>query len=197
MGDAARRTMALLVLATISAACGGPSSSPTPVPQPSPSGLTSAMPSELASSEPVPSSGGQAAACTGAQLAARITAWDEGTGHRFAHIEVTNTGAACSMPTLDRPQLIDGHGAVLLDGTEPGTSDQLAMPPGSVVAANVDASNYCGPAPAPPVSVAFVLPGGADRFVAAPLSPTDTAGLPPCFGSPGDPGVITMTGWTS
>ena len=99
------------------------------------------------------------------------------------------------MPALDRPQLVDGSGAVLIDGDPPAASSDLTLPAGAVLTTDVDTSNYCGPDPVAPVSVAFVFPGGSVRFVATPLSPTDTSGVPPCFGSPGSAGVITMTGW--
>ena len=64
--------------------------------------------------------------------------------------------------------------------------------PGAVVTTLVQASNYCGPAPAAPVSVAFVVPEG--RTVATPASPTDTT-LPPCNGAPDSPGSIEMHPW--
>ncbi len=46
-----------------------------------------------------------------------------------------------------------------------------------------------------PVTLAFVFPGGSVRFVATALAPTDTSGLPPCFGAPGSAGTITMQAW--
>jgi hypothetical protein len=91
------------------------------------------------------------------------------------------------------PQLVDGRGAVLIDGAEPGTSAEMSFAPGAVVTTLVQASNYCGPAPVAPVSVAFVVPEG--RTVATPVSPTDQT-LPPCNG-PGSPGSIEMHPWAS
>ena len=65
------------------------------------------------------------------------------------------------------------------------------MAPGSVLKTLVDAANYCGPVPVAPVTVAFIYPGGVGRFVATPLSPTDTTGVPPCFGTQaGDLGML-------
>ena len=57
------------------------------------------------------------------------------------------------------------------------------------------AGNYCGPAPAAPVTVAFVLAGGTGRVVALPFSATDTSGVPPCLGAPGSAGNIEMHPW--
>ena len=106
---------------------------------------------------------------------------------------MTNAGAAkCKVATLDKPQLVDGHGSVLIDGVAPGSSSSLTLAPGDVVKTLVQDANYCGPDPAAPVSVAFVINGGG-RFVATPLSPTD-ATVPPCNG-PGSPADIEMQPW--
>ena len=135
-------------------------------------------------------------ACPAAALAARITGWEGAAGQRVAHVEVTNAGAApCRMRALDRPQLVDGHGAVLIDGVVPAASAELTMPAGGVLKTSLETSNYCGPTPIAPVSVAFVFPGGSGRFVATPLSASDVSGLPPCLGAPGSAGSITMQPW--
>jgi hypothetical protein len=94
---------------------------------------------------------------------------------------------------MQRPQLVDGHGSVLIDGANPTTTKTITMAPGDVVKTLVDDANYCGPEPAAPVSVAFVFAGG-QRIVASPLSPTD-ATVPPCNGTPGSAGEISMHAW--
>jgi hypothetical protein len=133
--------------------------------------------------------------CNPAHLAARITRWDAGQGHRTANVEVTNAASAtCKIRALDRPQLVDGHGSVIVDGTEPAASAFLVMTPGSVLTTLVDDDNYCGPAPNAPVTVAFIYPGGVGRFVATPFSPTDLSGVPPCNG-PGVSATVTMLPW--
>ena len=82
---------------------------------------------------------------------------------------------------MDRPQLVDGRGAVLIDGADPTTSSSLTINRGQKVTALVNASNYCGTAPVPPVTVDFVLSDGR-KIKAAPLSPAD-ATVPPCNGA--------------
>jgi hypothetical protein len=120
--------------------------------------------------------------------------WEGAAGHRIAHVELRNAGpVACTMSTLAKPQLVDGEGTVLIDGTDPTTSGSMTVPVGGTLTALVQDGNYCGAAPVPPVSVAFVLSDGA-RIVAAPLSPTD-ATLPPCNSEPGSPGTIEMQPW--
>ena len=181
---------------------GQPSSSPsatpivTPSPSPSPSATPSASPVATPSPTPSPTAKPTLAApqaCTPSELAARITMWEGAAGSRIAHVEVTNTGPTrCKLATMDRPQLVDGKGSVLIDGTAPGTSPTLTIAPGGVLKTLVRASNYCGPDPLPPTSVAFVVANG--RFQATPVSPTD-ATVPPCNGDPGSAGSIDMQPW--
>ena len=134
--------------------------------------------------------------CQATALAARIVSWQGAAGSRIASIEVTNAGAApCRMRALDRPQLVDGHTSVLINGPAPTASEYIKLLAGGILRTMVSASNYCGPAPLAPVSVAFVFPGGASRFVATPVSPKDVAGVPPCLGTPGSAGSISMHPW--
>jgi hypothetical protein len=135
--------------------------------------------------------------CTAAGLAARITGWNAGMGQRFADVELTNTGQASCIVNASRPQLVDGHGSVLIDGAGGAAAVALGFAAGSVLKTQVAVGNYCGPAAVAPVTVAFVLSGGAGRIVATPLSPTDQSGIPPCNGNPGDPGAISMHDWAS
>jgi hypothetical protein len=165
-----------------------PTDSQTPVPTPTdaPSSTPSATPS------PAPT----IALCPGSGLAARITTWQGGMGQRIADVELTNTGqGTCVVYALSRPQLVDGHGSVLIDGPAPGASAGLSLASGGVLRTQTSAGNYCGAAPVAPVSLAFVLAGGAGRVAATPLSPTDQSGLPPCNGGPGSAGTISMHPW--
>ena len=93
---------------------------------------------------------------------------------------------------MDRPQLVDGTGSVLIDGTTPTSKARITVAPGDVVKTLVNASNYCGPAPTPAVSVAFVLSDGG-RIVATSFSPTDVT-VPPCNGY-GSGSSIGMKPW--
>jgi len=99
------------------------------------------------------------------------------------------------MFALAQPQLLDGAGSILIEGAQPAASEALVVAPGRTLRTLVQASNYCGPEPVPPVTVAFVLAGGPGRVVAAPPSSADTYGLPPCIGSAGTPGNIEMQPW--
>jgi len=132
--------------------------------------------------------------CSPNQLSARITLWEGAAGSRIAHVELQNVGAhPCIVEAMDRPQLVDGHGSVLIDGPPAGPSASLTVAPGGVLQALVEDSNYCGPTPAAPVTIRFVLRDG-QRFTAAPLSPSD-ATVPPCLGS-GSPSAISMRPWS-
>lgn len=178
-----------------------PSTTPTPSPTMTPTASPSASPMPTPTStafppSPTASPASGLAACNANQLTARIIGWDGAAGHRTASVQLTNTGSACRLAKLDRPQLIDGHGAVLIDGAAPvGLVTTQIMTAGEVFKALVQDGNYCGPAPLAPVSVAFVLPGSAGRVSAQAVSATDTFGVPPCNGPSGSAGDIEMQAW--
>ena len=131
--------------------------------------------------------------CDPSKLSARITEWGGAAGNRIANVELTNTGTeTCTLRALARPRLVDGAGAVLIDGVAPTSKTLVTVAPGDVVKTMVSDSNYCGQVPIPPVSVAFVLDGGG-RIVATPFSPTD-ATVPPCNGA-GSGASIGMHPW--
>jgi len=132
--------------------------------------------------------------CNPANLDARITLWEGAMGHRIAHVELTNTGfSACVIQSKARPQLVDGNRSILIDGSPPAAPDPfLTMAPGGILKTLVQDGNYCGSAPAAPVSVAFVLADGS-HVLATPFSPTD-ATVPPCLGS-GSKADIEMQPW--
>ena len=167
-----------------------PSPSPSTEPPATPIPTVSPTPSPTPAPTVVPTPG----PCALADLAARITLWEGAAGHRIAHVELTNAGAtSCTLRAMDKPQLVDGKGSVLIDGSSPATSKLLTVAPGDVLQTLVDADNYCGPDPVAPVSIAFVQ-GGGGRFVATPFSPTD-ATVPPCNGAAGSAGNIAMHDW--
>ncbi|MBI3751655.1 MAG: DUF4232 domain-containing protein [Chloroflexi bacterium] len=172
-------------------------------PTPSPT-LVAVVPTEAPSVEPstapttapvtAPPTVAPILACALADLAARVTAWDGAAGNRIGTVVLTNTGAvACKLQAIERPQLVDGAGTVLIDGDDPSHPGSVEIAAGARVTTEVDDANYCGPAAVAPVSVAFVFSNG-DRLVAAAKSPTDMSGLPDCLG-PGGPGLVQMHPW--
>lgn len=207
--------MFTIALTTALGACGTNTATPTTAAtaEPTTSAVTSmtATPSLPASSSPSasPSGAPSIAVCSSAQLAARVVpfepsagvfeGWQGAAGSRFADVELTNTGPACTLSAMARPQLIEGHGAVIINGEAPGASTLLTVEPGTVLKTMVRVANYCGPLPAAlpaaPVTVAFVFNDGTDRVVAVPVSAADTSGVPPCNGDPGSAGDIVMRPW--
>lgn len=153
-------------------------------------GPSSAPPSPEPSLTPIPG----AQLCRPADLIARISPWEGAAGHRITQVEITNAGSSpCNVQTMAKPQLVDGHGSVLIDGVAPGQSGTLLLGPGGTLKTLVQDGNYCGSAPAAPVSVAFVLSDGGS-VVAIPSSTTDVT-VPPCLGLPGSAGDIEMHPW--
>jgi hypothetical protein len=133
-------------------------------------------------------------ACRVGDLAARVTAWNGAAGNRIGTVVLSNNGTvACKLEVMERPQLVDGAGTVLIDGEDPSHPGSIEIAAGANVSTLVDDANYCGPTAVPPVSVTFVF-GNGDRLVAIAKSPTDVTGLPDCLG-PGGPGMIAMHPW--
>ena len=169
-----------------------PSESPVASPSASPEATASPTPSPTLSPTPAPTAVPTLGPCAPSHLAARITLWTGGMGSRFATTELTNIGSSpCAVRALSRPQLVDGKGTVLIDGAPPTGSSFVTIAPGATLKTDVAASNYCGPTPTPPLTVAFVLSNGG-RIVATPASTSDDA--PPCNG-PGQPAHIEMHPW--
>jgi hypothetical protein len=193
-----RSPLLVVTLAALVGGCGLFGGTPTasPVPAATATQAPSATQAPTPTTAPTATASPTLGPCDPTQLVARITAWEGATGHRIATVEMTNTAsAACQVAALLIPQLVDGSGAVLIDGTPPATAALLTVGPGGVLTTLVQDGNYCGPAPVAPVTVAFVFPGGLGRIVATPLSAADTSGVPPCLGSPGSPGDIEMQPW--
>lgn len=200
-------TLAAAVAVTI-AACGSPVA-PTPAPTPaaataspapasaSPaSTLTpTAAPSSSLTPTPTPIASVSPTACQAANLVARITSWEGAMGHQIAHVELTNNGPACLLAATAQPQLVEGHGAVLINGVAAAAPASSPFGIGEVRQTLVQDTNYCGPVPDAPVSVAFVFAGLGGRLIALPLSATDTTGVPGCLSGPGSAGSIEMHEW--
>jgi len=178
----------------------GPSGIPPATP-PAPSPSAPASPSGTAS----PSSTGPVA-CAMASLEARITRWEGAAGSWIVHVEVRNArGAGCLLPAVVRPLLVDAKGSVLIEpgSTAPSRSPSgTSVPPpaaerplaaGATATTEIRVGNYCGPAPATPLAMALVFPGGA-RLGVSPLGPTDDT-IPDCMSTPGSPGSIEIQPW--
>ncbi len=201
-----------LILAACTATPTSPSATATGISTPTPSATPTATTAPTATPAPThplppptPTVAPTIGLCASAHLVARVTpvetspgvfeGWSGAAGHRVANVELTNTGLACTLASLSRPQLIEGHGAVVINGAPPAASALLTVGPGTVLKTVVQDANYCGPTLAAPVTVAFVVNGGADRVVALPVTPKDTSGVPPCTGGPGSAGDIEMQPW--
>ena len=186
-----RRLPLVIAMGLFAAACTvGPTPSPTATATSAPSATVAPTASGAAS----PST---SAACDPAKLSAKVMSWEGAAGHRVATVQLANGGAsACSVPALAQPQLVDGANTVLIDSTPPVSPAQVSIAAGGTLGTMVQDGNYCGPTPTAPVTVAFVFGGSIGRIVAAPLSATDTSGVPPCLGPAGSAGDIEMQAWS-
>jgi hypothetical protein len=110
-------------------------------------------------------------------------------------VSLTNNGkSTCTIHALATPQLVDGAGKILMQGTAPTSTSTLTLAYYDVVKTMVSAANYCGATkPTGPVTVAFVFPSGQGRVIATPASGGDPLfGVPPCNGAPGSAGQLDM-----
>jgi hypothetical protein len=170
-----------------------PASGTTPAPTAVPTAVPTPAPAIAATATPAPTAR-PIVACTPADLSARVLDWTGAAGQRIADLKITNTSTvACRFPSVTKPELVDGSGAVLIEGTKAAGGSRLLLAKGASLTTMAEDGNYCGPDPLAPVSVAIVLDGGA-RVIAAPLSASDTIGLAPCLGS-GSPAYITIQTW--
>lgn len=188
-----RLVMPLVLVAVL--ALGGCTTQPSASPSTAAPTSVATEPAPPSAVTLTPSPGGSIAASLCLALSVQVTSWTGATGHRIATVELQNLGPdPCTLPALMQPQLVDGNGAVLIDVSPPGVSEAMTVASGGVLRTMVQDSNYCGPAPVPPVSIAFLIPG-LPRVVASPLTSTDTSGLPPCLGLPGSAGTVEMQPW--
>lgn len=128
--------------------------------------------------------------CQPDDVDAVVTSWSGAAGSRIATVEMRQIGKTpCALDPLPKPWLADGHGTALITG-KAGTGAPITFVPGAVASTEIEVSNYCGPTPVAPVTVAFTQ--GDATFVATALTPTDTSGLPSCNGPDGSKGSIQM-----
>jgi hypothetical protein len=132
--------------------------------------------------------------CRPDEVDAVITAWDAAADHRTATVELHHTGTrTCDVPTMPMPWLADRDGDSIMAGHADDNAPRLAFSPGEVLHTLVQVGNYCGPEPAPPVTLVFQHNEGI--YVATALSPTDLSGVPPCWDEDGPRDDIQMQPW--
>ncbi|HVA86559.1 MAG TPA: DUF4232 domain-containing protein [Candidatus Saccharimonadales bacterium] len=135
--------------------------------------------------------------CVASQLSARIVDWQGAAGSRIADVLLVNTSfASCVVRNYPHVSLVSSHGVGLISGGAASTTAAThTLFPLGFLKTEVQDSNYCGPSFSKPVTLTFVLPGALGRVVAIPRSSADTSGVPPCLGSPGSAGHISMHAW--
>jgi RNA polymerase sigma factor (sigma-70 family) len=140
---------------------------------------------------PIPTDASRA--CRLDELAARVTGWTTSGNAKQATVELRNTSqGACFIESRPEPWLIQKPQVAMIIGRDP-THAQMRIGPGDVLTTLVTVRNYCGPAPNPPVSIAFRQ--GTDVILATPLNGSDLSGVPPCTGGAGSEGSIVMGPW--
>jgi RNA polymerase sigma-70 factor, ECF subfamily len=132
-------------------------------------------------------------ACRPDELDAGVTAWEVAGAYRNATVEMRNTSSgACLVNSMAEPWLTAWPRDAIMIGHD-FQGSQMKIGAGQVLKTIVSVRNYCGPAPRPPVSLAFR--NGSNVIAARPLSSDDVSGLPPCGGYPGTKDDVQMQAW--
>jgi len=135
--------------------------------------------------------------CDASELVAAVSLWTSipaGTEGDFI-IGSETTGRTCYLHGTAEGQIVAADTVIADSGTASAvasaTDPYLKLSPGGKIAATVTWSNWCGPAPATPITIAFVLPAGMGRVVANTSGPTP---VPACVSS-GSPSAVTAAAW--
>jgi hypothetical protein len=186
----------------------GPPNEPEVGSQPTPSAPVATPSAPLATPSvapsPSPSTVAEVTACRAADLEGRILSWQGAAGNRIAEVEITNRGTvACIIQGTPGLQLVDANDRVLIDSATAGPSGKPHAAPtdpsfelasDDKVSTEVQASNYCGATPTPPIDIVFDLPSSGGQLVATPAEGVSSGeAVPPCNGPV--PGAIAMNGW--
>jgi DNA-directed RNA polymerase specialized sigma24 family protein len=132
-------------------------------------------------------------ACRAIELDAAITAWEPLASDWLATVDLRNVSDnACLIDNLPEPWLYDQVRTQLLIGKDVQSS-LIRIGPGDVMRTRVQVHNYCGPAAAYPIRIAFR--DGTLLTVAASLPGDTHSGVPTCVDSK-SAGSITMSPWS-
>ena len=120
--------------------------------------------------------------------------WDSAAGSRGTVIvfRLVDSTASCTLPTELTGRITDASGAVLVTGISPAM-DAAEVVAGTQLELGVSWSNWCGAAPAEPLTLEIRL-AGDDAWI--PMIPPvgSTILVPPCMGS-GQPAALNLTGF--
>ncbi|HTK43851.1 MAG TPA: sigma factor-like helix-turn-helix DNA-binding protein [Patescibacteria group bacterium] len=129
--------------------------------------------------------------CQANELSAHIAGWAANGSDWIAAVELKNVSSfACLIDSSSEPWLVDRTRTPLIIGVD-AASAVIRIGPGDVMKTHVQVHNYCGPAPAQPVTVGFR--DGTLFVVADPFSGDTTSGIPTCVANGN--GSITMQPW--
>jgi hypothetical protein len=127
--------------------------------------------------------------CAQDELGARVDGWQSNGGDWTASITVRNvSSSACLIDPLPEPWLVDRTRNALITGHDVA-SNAIRIGPGDELRTKVQVHDYCGAAPAQPVTIAFR--DGTLTYVAQPAG-DPASGIPACAGGSGS---ISMEAW--
>jgi hypothetical protein len=155
----------------------------------SPSADTSNLPSAAAST--LASGSG---ACGPQDVTLTAEAWGGAAGSRGTVVTLTLAAGheACTLGKGLAAEIADANGSVLVTTAAAEAGGPVSLEPGASFTVGITWSNWCGDAPAAPVTLQLKMSGWAS-FVAVPVSTGGADPVPPCMGST-EPTVLSWSG---
>jgi hypothetical protein len=155
----------------------------------SPSAEASTSPSAVAST---PASG--SGACGPQDVTLTAEPWGGAAGSRGTVVTVTLVGGheACRLGKGLAAEMVDANGSVLVTTAAAEPGGPVSLEPGASFTVGITWSNWCGAAPAAPVTLTLKM-SGWESFMAVPFATGGLDQIPPCMGST-EPTVLSWTG---
>jgi len=164
---------------------GGTVSSPTPTSVRTSSPTPAPTPAPTPTSSPAP-----VAACRAGDFAWSYEPWGGDAGGRGTILTAKHSASApaCDLAGPASVVVLDANGHTLVSGYVRSATAQRVQP-GETLHLGINWSNWCGSAPAEPVSVTLTMPDGS---TAGPFAPGDTALLPPPCNGASQPSSLSV-----
>jgi Protein of unknown function (DUF4232) len=160
----------------------------------SPSAFASTSPSAAASSPAASTPAAGSGACGPQDVSLVAEPWGGAAGSRGTVVTITLAAGreACMLGKGLAAEMVDASGSELVttDTAEPGGS--VSLEPGASFTIGITWSNWCGAAPAAPVTLQLKM-SGWESFVAVPVPTGGADPVPPCMGST-EPTVLSWSG---
>jgi hypothetical protein len=157
----------------------------------------SASPSAAATTSPTAAASTRASGggdCGAEDVTLTAEPWGGAAGSRGTVVTVTLAGGhdACTLGKGLAAEVVDANGSVLVTTPAADPGEPVSLEPGASFTIGITWSNWCGAAPAAPVTLQLKM-SGWDSFVAVPVPTGGADPVPPCIGST-EPTALSWSG---